>query len=284
MRPFQSSRHDHQFNSNAQFLSLSRLYEFDRKLRLLVIDALERVEVGVRANICNHMGPKYGAHWYLDSSMFIQRYKHSELLTYIGKKQKQAEIDYKRECVRIDSLKGATQLHRENLKQTRRQESYARHYQLTYSKPELMPNWAMAEELTLGQLSHLYKGLRYDADKKAIARNLGLPIPLMESWLHTLTVIRNYCAHHSRLWNRELGIKPARPRNKNFSWPSYLVGDTLHTRLSVVLAILHHQMIALAPHANWHERLIALFDQYPEINKNAMGLVENWQNDPFWQS
>lgn len=61
-----------------------------------------------------------------------------------------------------------------------------------------------------------------DKDKKIIAEGFDLFAPLLESWLHTLTVIRNICAHHARLWNRELGIKPASPTQKDFCWPSYL--------------------------------------------------------------
>ena len=57
--------------------------------------------------------------------------------------------------------------------------------------PALMPGWAMLEELTLGELSHLFSGLARDADRKAIAQGLQLPAPLLASWLHTLTVVRN---------------------------------------------------------------------------------------------
>jgi len=147
------------------------------------------------------------------------------------------------------------------LKQKRQQESYARHYALTYSEPELMPNWAMVEEITLGTLSHLYKNLSQDRDKKRIARDLGLEAPLLESWLHTLTVVRNICAHHCRLWNRELGIKPAAPRNRRIKWPHYLQnGNTnLHTRTAVVLPILQHFMAHCAPHASWKQRLTEFF-------------------------
>ncbi len=147
-----------------------------------------------------------------------------------------------------------------------------------------MPNWAMLEELTLGQLSHLYKGLRFDSDKKAIARKLDLAFPLLESWLHTLTVIRNYCAHHSRLWNRELGIKPAKPRRRTFSWPAYLQHEQLHTRIAAVLAMLHHLMLQVAPHASWSQRLFDLFKEFPGVPLEPMGLPANWKDDLFWDA
>ena len=251
MRPFQQADDNHTFHGSAGFKQLSELYDFDRRLRLLVMDAIERAEVAVRAHLSNHMGVKYGTHWYLDKNSFRHDYRHREL---------------------IDSIEG-------------KQESYARHYQMTYTEPALMPNWAMVEELTLGQLSHMYKGLKRDNDKKAIARELGLVAPLLESWLHTLTAVRNMCAHHSRLWNRELGIKPASPRNAQFNWPNYLKSsgqEPMHTRISVVLSILQHFMNECAPHASWQHRLIELFDEFPQIALRSMGLPENWRNDPFW--
>ncbi|WP_379557549.1 Abi family protein, partial [Pseudomonas sp. MD332_6] len=58
-----------------------------------------------------------------------------------------------------------------------------------------------------------------DADKKANARRLGIAAPLMQTWLHTLTTIRNICAHHSLLLNRELGIRPELPKKANFLCP-----------------------------------------------------------------
>ncbi|WP_349293799.1 Abi family protein [Marinobacter sp. M3C] len=47
-------------------------------------------------------------------------------------------------------------------------------------------------------------------------------MPLLQSWLHTLTIVRNICAHHARLWNRELGIKPELPKKASFLWPESL--------------------------------------------------------------
>ena len=62
------------------------------------------------------------------------------------------------------------------------------------------------ELLTIGELSHLYRGLRRTADKKRIAQFFDLHPTVFTSWLHTLTYIRNLCAHHNRLWNRDLAI------------------------------------------------------------------------------
>ena len=285
MRPFQVVGHpDHAFLPGAGFRQLSQLYDFDRRLRLLVMDALERIEVAARAAISNHMGPQHGAHWYLQQTLFKHRYDHSRLLSTVEGAQHKALQDYQREVDRIDRLAHADADRKVALKQRRAQESYARHYALSYNQPVLMPGWAMLEELTIGELSHLYRGLAKDIDRKIIGQRLATPAPLLDSWLHTLTVVRNICAHHARLWNRELGIKPEQPRQTDVLWPAYLRRSSPHTRIAVVLAILHHLMQRVSPHTGWHQRLAGLLNEFPDIPKKAMGLPDSWQTDAFWQN
>lgn len=147
-----------------------------------------------------------------------------------------------------------------------------------------MPGWAMLEELTLGDLSHLYAGLAKDADKKAIARLLGLSMPLLESWLKTLTTIRNICAHHSRLWNRELGIKPELPKGSSIQWPHYQQDSQDNTRIAVIVSVLQYFMLQISLHDYWKNDLVALLDTYNEIDQAMMGFPEGWQHDPFWSA
>ena len=96
-------------------------------------------------------------------------------------------------------------------------------------------------------------------------------------------MVRNICAHHARLWNRELGIKPEQPKNPSFSWPLYLRQGSQHTRIAVVLAILHHLMQQVSPHTSWHQRLCELLHEFQDIPRLAMGLPTDWQTDRFWQ-
>lgn len=140
----------------------------------------------------------------------------------------------------------------------------------------------MIEELSMGELSRVFAGIAKDLDKKAIAKAMNLVAPSLGSWLHTLTGVRNICAHHSRLWNRELGVKPELPRSQNFLWPDTLRNAQMHMRLYVVLAILNYMMKQVSPHTSWNQRLKELFNQFPDIPLNAMGMPQEWQNDPFW--
>lgn len=284
MRPWQIPGESvHRFRPGIRFRQITNLYEFDRRLRLLVMDAIERTEVAIRAAVSNHMGPAHGTHWYLQPSLFKTSYNHARLLQTIENVQHKAQDDFRREIERIERRTDTDSAHKAALKQRRAQESYARHYALTYDTPALMPGWAMQEELTFGDLSHLYSGLARDSDRKAIAKQLHLPAPLLASWLHTLTIVRNICAHHARLWNRELGIRPEHPKQLHFSWPKYLDRNAPLTRIAIVLAILHHLMQQTSPNTQWHQRLRELFNEFSTIPRQAMGLPNDWQNEPFWQ-
>ena len=283
MRPFQLPDHSHQFIKGSGFRDLSRLYNFDRRLRLLVMDAIERVEVSARAMVSNHMGPKYGTHWYLDNGLFKRRFKHAQLLNTIQNKQQDERRDFERECARIDNLTITSTERKAVLKSKRSRESYPRHYGLTYSNPELIPGWAMLEELTMGGLSHLYAGLAKDADKKAVARRMDLPWPLLQSWLHTLTIVRNICAHHARLWNRELGIKPELPKKASFLWPESATRSRYNVRVYIVLCMLNHLMRTVSPDTDWHNRVNALLEEFESVSEADMGFPVNWRDDLFWR-
>ena len=86
------------------------------------------------------------------------------------------------------------------------------HYLDTYTSPTTPPSWLVIELLTAGELQRLYAGLARKY-RKAIARELHLTEPVLQSWLKSYVRVRNICAHHGRLWNRFLGVYPAIPKS-----------------------------------------------------------------------
>lgn len=82
--PLQSKTgEDHEFKPGVEFEDALKLYIFDRKLRLHVLDAIERIEVAIRAQYSLIMSSKYGAHWYLAPSSFKDGFDHSEFIRLI---------------------------------------------------------------------------------------------------------------------------------------------------------------------------------------------------------
>ncbi len=293
MRPFQLAHDDqHTFKDNAKFREIVALYAFDRELRLIVMDAVERIEVAIRSMINNIMGPTYqteqepysGSHWYLNRDRFNNRYNHQRLLDTLGYKQEQEKRSLRQEFEKIDNAQHDDDK-KQILKNLKQRENYCRYYANNYSEPELPPCWAAIEELTLGELSHLYKGLKRDADRKAIARRFNVPQDKLGSWLHTLTFIRNCCAHHARLWNRELPIAPKLMRDPEWRFPAVLPDTQIQPakRLFSVVLLLAFLMKQVSPDSKWVNSLLALFTKYPDVPLKNMGFPEDWQQHPFLQ-
>lgn len=266
--PFQQDGPDHLFSKSTTFDDVLDLYVFDRALRLLVMDALERVEVAVRAALTDHMSNTYNdPHWYMDSAHFRQPGRHAGLLQII-----------RSTCE--DRLRGSAEAGEDSLVHR----SALEHYLTTYASPELPPSWLMVETLTIGQLSGAYRNLAQRADRTAIAKSIGLTAPVLESWLTTYVRVRNICAHHGRLWNVGLGVYPAIPTSKSISWlhnPDALP-ERSRKRLYPVLVSLQSVLDSVSPHSSWARRLHTQLSTRPAMNLAGAGIPQDWANDPFW--
>ena len=264
--PFRMGESDN-VRTDTSFDDVLRLYSFDRALRLVVTDALERVEVAVRAALTDHMSTTYNdSHWYVDPSHFKSSTAHDQLLTVI-RATVERQLQGRAEPARRSGL-----IHRSALE----------HYLITYGEPELPPSWLMMETLTLGQLTRIYRDLKQDADRSAIARPVGLHAPVLASWLQSYVRVRNICAHHGRLWNVGLGVYPTIPRSRNIAWPRQSLDSRAAKRLYPLLASLQTILNTVAPHSRWAHRLHALLAPHPPMYRRGMGIPENWSRDPFW--
>lgn len=284
MRPFQHGGNpDHRFRDGTTLSQVVTSYRFDRELRALVMDAIERVEVAVRACIANVMAPGYNdAHWYLDTANFKDRYNHQRLIDDLQHKLDSESHHFGRESENIRRSHASPQAKAQRIER-RKRDNYFRFYGQTYDTPVLPPIWAVLEELSLSALSRLYQGIARDNDRKRIASRFRLPQEVLGSWLHTLTFVRNCCAHHARLWNRELAIPPKLPREKAWNWPQILPGQPRpERRLFVVVLMLAHLMRHVSPDSQWQDRLERLLEKYPGVPLAPMGFIEDWGAHPVW--
>jgi abortive infection bacteriophage resistance protein len=242
----QTSDRSHKFKPAVDFNDVLKLYDFDRHLRILVMDAIERIEVAIRTQICLQMSTRYNdSHWHLNQDVFKPEFRHAQFI----------------EKCRIE--------------QSSSNELFVRHYKLKYSVPDEIPSWMAVELLPLGTWSLVYKHLKERADKKAISDNFKLSPVDLESWLHALTYIRNLCAHHSRLWNRNFTIKPSviRPHQEHLN-PNYT--------FAAQAAMLHILLNVISPDNKWTAKLSELLDSHDFINPHRMGFSATWKVNSFW--
>ncbi len=134
----------------------------------------------------------------------------------------------------------------------------------------------MIEVISFGQALRLFK-LLYDKDQKSIAKDYGMPRAVFESWFHSLLVMRNICAHHSRLWNRALRAKPKIP-NK---WKE-TDDDVKPNRIFIMLIILRYLMRIIAPASAWESRLDNHLNDFDIDLIRYTHIPDNWQSHPLW--
>lgn len=242
---------DHGFRPGTHFESIIDLYSFDRKLRLLVMDAIERVEVSLRTRWANFLANRYGAHAYMDSRHFRKPTQHAKCLTKL-----QEELE-------------------------RSRETFILHYRSKYSEPELPPLWSICELLTFGQLSQWYGNLAKGADRAEIAKAYEIDEQVLGSFAHHLAYVRNVCAHHMRLWNREMTISMKIPKNPESL--SKVFHHEAPKRLYNTLAMLAHLMDGISPGSQWRHHLLSLFSEHPSVDVTAMGFPLDWRTLTIWK-
>lgn len=247
--PFEIDHKSHQFKPNTLFTDVLNLYIFDRELRLLVLDAIERIEVSVRSQWAYQLGHLHHPHAHLDKHLF-------------SKKHWEYNLDLlKKEVCRSD-------------------ETFIKHHQNTY-KEELPPIWAICEVMSLGLLSRWYSSLQPKKTRRSIASVYGIDDNVLQSWLHHLSMVRNICAHHSRLWNREFAVIPSLPKSKSGSIINqFIPGSRKIYNTSIILL---YFMDTISPQHNWRTRLRELLNKH-SIPVNQMGFPRDWTEKNIWNN
>ncbi|MDO8954417.1 MAG: Abi family protein [Gammaproteobacteria bacterium] len=237
------------FIPKTNFQNVMNLYDFDRQLRLLMLDAIERIEVAIRTQVTYHMSHTYGAFCHSNPQNFHPKFNHGVWLNNIEDEAKRSS------------------------------EEFIRHYKDKYDGFPKLPLWMLTEIMSLGSLSRLYGGMQH-SDKKIVSGHFNIHHKRLANWLHTLTYIRNVCAHHSRLWNRELAIRPDEVKQKEWLPPLTPRND----RIFYILLMLHHLLKATDSANAWTKQVNRLIRPLASAisYRVAMGMPEEWERHPIW--
>lgn len=256
------------FREGVTWDAVYNLYVFDRKLRLLVFDAIERLEVAIRAQIIYWLSHKYGSHWQDRPEIFTP----SKTITLRDGR-----------TVMID-VYGDIQKHIKEQLHNNKAEVFIQHYCNKYDNPENPPSWMSVEVMYFNHLSRICSGLKHRADINGIASYFALPPQTFCSWLHTINYIRNVCAHHARLWNRDINIVPKTLTfSKSLDWVSS--PDLIkRNKLYYFLCMLNYMLQTANPTSTFKHRLKDLLTEYQEVaSLNAMGFQPDWMNEKMWK-
>jgi abortive infection bacteriophage resistance protein len=258
------------FQDGASFEQAVRLYQFDKQLRALLMEAIEHIEVAFRVDIAYHLGQQ---------ATFAQA-ETSLLDANFTRRNSHGPSAHERWLLRHDNLVA------------RSKEDFVRHYKSKYGEP--LPIWVSIELWDFGLLSNFFAGMRF-LDQEALCIRMGVKQPtVMKSWLRTINYLRNIVAHHSRLWNRNMIDQPKLPRAGEIAAFDELLAQQRkgHSVLDVsrpypAFCIVAYLLSKVCPTSDWHTRLAGHLARFPSTEAPVMdvsriGCHPGWEDHPFW--
>ncbi|MEG0022785.1 MAG: Abi family protein [Cetobacterium sp.] len=146
-------------------------YYFNRELRSILFKMSEKIEISIKNKIAYTIGKNYGAFGHTDPKTFHETFNHEEFLRRLIAEESRGTEDFVIE------------------------------FKNKYDEEKFIPVWIAVEILTFGTISKMFDFM-HNKDKKEIARSYGINAPILSSWLANLTLMRNFCAHNSQIWNK----------------------------------------------------------------------------------
>ena len=250
--PFQdNTQEEHPFVVPISFEDIIALYVFDRHLRLLVFDGIEKIEIALRTQIIYNFALTHGSFWHLKPELYRDAMRFANQLDSLQK-----EID-------------------------RSNETFIDHYKTKYTQPSEPPCWMSLEVSSMGLLSKIFQNLKKGNEKKAVANHFGLTDPMiLENWMHSFCNLRNICAHHGRIWNRRL-VKIKIPYN---TIHPFIDNNTIYpNKLYATLCCIEYILQIISPQSTFKQRLKELMQNCPMKQEKEMGFPVNWHEDSLWK-
>ncbi|WP_163136175.1 Abi family protein [Bacillus subtilis] len=228
-----------EFYPGSSFGQAVRMYEFDEKLRRILLGVVEYIEVSFRAKLAYYFSETHEPLGYQNSENFEFEEAHQEFMSYLKDKI------------------------------TKSRELFVMHHKKQYGSQ--LPLWVAVELFTMGMLSKFYKNMKTE-DQKVIAKNVfGINPGVLSQNLQSITILRNTCAHYSRVYNKKFsagGVK----------LPSKIKNSLNKDKLAAFFYIFKNML----PEIEWRRFFNAfnvLVDEYDDVVKyEHMGFYDGWQD------
>lgn len=251
------------FKPGATFQNSVDLYVFDKQLRMLAMDALERVEIALRVDISHTLG-KLDRFAYLKPALFHSTF--SEVIdTHSGVSSHHTWVGKHAQLI------------------SRSKEEFVAHNRAAHGLP--LAIWVACEVWDFGTMSTLFKGMR-EAEQDTIAAKYGVANGrVFATWLRSLNYLRNVCAHHSRLWNRNIVDQPKLPSTSVMPWVApFESNDHAKARCFLLICMLRHLLGVINPSSHWPDRMKAHLLSFPDLNHLGlnlwgMGTPADWETN-----
>ena len=227
------------YDNKTTFKEIVNLYLFNANLRQIIFPEIEKIEINVRCRMANYFAQQYGVLGYLKAENFVNEEYHKEFLE-----------DIEQEIGRNSKA------------------PFVRNFRENYEGGQL-PMYALVEVFSFGTLSKFYKNM-HNKDKKEIAKSFGVGYTYIESWLESISYVRNICAHYGRLYNAKMSKTP-------MLYKEYTQAGIGNNRVYGVLLCMKH---LLKNDSHWNmfvDKIEMLFDKYQSVQIKTMGFPKNWK-------
>ena len=244
MFPFlQEPKNAFRFKPGTTFGQILRIYDFDKKLRLLLFNEIEKIEIAFRNAILYTMQAMTSDPFWITKPEYV----------------------------------GADGLEFVMREYNRSSEDFIVHFRQQLKLPSA-PAFPLAEILSFGTMTWIYRNLPFKF-KKDVARKFHLNAPVMESWINLVVLTRNACCHHGRLWNR---INNILTLDMNNMWRPWITPDVDKRRIYYNICVIKYLLDVISPANDFTEKLLRLLDMFPEIDLRVMGFTPFWLEEPLW--
>jgi len=259
----QADHTQHTFKPNTYFEDVLLRYDFDRHLRLILFDAIERIEIALRTKMIYHLSLSYGGLWYLNADLF--------------------------ESIPLQSNPNVT-IHQNTVTELknefkRSQEIFIKDHRNRYPHQDA-DAWKTMEIASMGTLSKLYKNLKHQLpEKSTVAQEMGLNLHSeLSSWLEAITYVRNIIAHHSRLWSRNMVKIPiAELNNPQAAWLNKTLSPVQKKKPFLIISAMVYLCNKVTPNHQIKSKILALIANNPHIPVYKLGFLNDWQNQDLWK-
>jgi abortive infection bacteriophage resistance protein len=260
--PFRNPADRTKFKDGTDFESIFSLYKFDRNLRLLALDAIERIETSLKSDLEHHYCDRYGTIWYTNQAFhdsITNSGKNARMVRTIGSVNSNIQRKF---ALRSGKLPEIT--------------SYVT------SNPS-----APIEAMTFGQVVSLYDAADYAARTKIARSYQAREAHIFGKMLYRINTVRNMSAHHERLWNHPFKDEPVIPHIITDNFGSAEPQSNYHRKMYGSCLIIHFLLQDIARNTRWNHRLREImqdiFFQIKTIDVHElMGFPTYWSAAPYW--
>ncbi len=237
------------FSPNATFQNIVDIYNFDHEFRHILLEYLETIEVRMKSIYAYEFTKVHGATGYLNDAFFTNAAKHAEIINK-AEQQKTSRLPH---------------------------EAYLKHFVKDLQQD--VPLWAYVDLLTIADISFLY-AISEPAIKASVANAFGFTMSrnteILGNFMHSMTIIRNLCAHGSRLYNRLFEQKPSLNKKEK----ALLITKDGHIDNSHLYGfiLIMRRLLQKNDFSSLKDAIIRLTEKYPFVRMSYYGFRDDWQD------